>query len=113
VYSPLGRGFFSSGPKLVENLSEDDFRNVATVLCEYRVSHCNTCAVNNQLCQHKNFIVWKKKECDKFYLLLWWVTYWLTYRPHNTLPLHFMEWFAVKLCKKELLGEFRFEIIRF
>ena len=113
MYSPLGRGFFSSGPKLVENLSEGDFRNVATVLCEYQVAHCNTCAVNNQLCQHKIFIVWKKKECDKFYLLLWWVTYWLTYRPHNTLRLHFMEWFAVKLCKKELLGEFRFEIMRF
>ncbi|XAR58177.1 Perakine reductase [Bertholletia excelsa] len=26
AYSPLGRGFFSSGPKLVENLSNDDFR---------------------------------------------------------------------------------------
>ncbi|KAI5653338.1 hypothetical protein M9H77_30525 [Catharanthus roseus] len=25
-YSPLGRGFFSSGPKLVENLTEGDFR---------------------------------------------------------------------------------------
>ncbi|CAL9094116.1 unnamed protein product [Musa textilis] len=26
AYSPLGRGFFSSGPKMVETLSEDDFR---------------------------------------------------------------------------------------
>ncbi|KAK6141104.1 hypothetical protein DH2020_025159 [Rehmannia glutinosa] len=26
VYSPLGRGFFSSGAKVVENASEDDFR---------------------------------------------------------------------------------------
>ncbi|XP_059650927.1 IN2-2 protein-like isoform X1 [Cornus florida] len=26
AYSPLGRGFFSSGPKLVENLSNGDFR---------------------------------------------------------------------------------------
>ncbi|OIT07703.1 PREDICTED: probable aldo-keto reductase 2 [Nicotiana attenuata] len=25
-YSPLGRGFFSAGAKLIENLSEDDFR---------------------------------------------------------------------------------------
>ncbi|KZV42311.1 putative aldo-keto reductase 2-like, partial [Dorcoceras hygrometricum] len=25
-YSPLGRGFFSTGPKLVESLSEDDMR---------------------------------------------------------------------------------------
>ncbi|KAF8034187.1 hypothetical protein BT93_C0460 [Corymbia citriodora subsp. variegata] len=28
AYSPLGRGFFSVGPKLVENLSKDDFRQV-------------------------------------------------------------------------------------
>ncbi|CAK7348911.1 unnamed protein product [Dovyalis caffra] len=28
AYSPLGRGFFSSGPKLVENLSEGDFRKI-------------------------------------------------------------------------------------
>ncbi|KAJ0080280.1 hypothetical protein Patl1_24187 [Pistacia atlantica] len=26
AYSPLGRGFFSSGPKLLENMSKDDFR---------------------------------------------------------------------------------------
>ncbi|XP_074306869.1 putative aldo-keto reductase 2 [Silene latifolia] len=26
AYSPLGRGFLSSGPKIVENLSKDDFR---------------------------------------------------------------------------------------
>ncbi|KAG5231916.1 aldo-keto reductase [Salix suchowensis] len=50
AYSPLGRGFFSSGANLVESLSEGDFRKVGTVLCEYRVSDCNTCAVNNQLC---------------------------------------------------------------
>jgi aryl-alcohol dehydrogenase-like predicted oxidoreductase len=28
AYSPLGRGFFSSGAKMVESLSEDDFRKV-------------------------------------------------------------------------------------
>ncbi|CAK9157379.1 unnamed protein product [Ilex paraguariensis] len=28
VYSPLGQGFFSSGPKVVENLSKDDFRKL-------------------------------------------------------------------------------------
>ncbi|KAL7081488.1 hypothetical protein ACP275_14G043000 [Erythranthe tilingii] len=27
-YSPLGRGFFSTGPKLMENLSEGDFRKM-------------------------------------------------------------------------------------
>ncbi|GJW78119.1 probable aldo-keto reductase 2, partial [Tanacetum coccineum] len=29
AYSPLGRGFFSSGPKLLENLEEGDFRKFA------------------------------------------------------------------------------------
>ncbi|XP_015962469.2 probable aldo-keto reductase 2 isoform X2 [Arachis duranensis] len=28
AYSPLGRGFFSSGSKLLDNLSQDDFRKV-------------------------------------------------------------------------------------
>jgi aryl-alcohol dehydrogenase-like predicted oxidoreductase len=28
AYSPLGRGFFSSGPKIVDQLPEDDFRKV-------------------------------------------------------------------------------------
>ncbi|GMN66157.1 hypothetical protein TIFTF001_035218 [Ficus carica] len=29
AYSPLGRGFMSSGPKIVENLSDDDYRKLA------------------------------------------------------------------------------------
>ena len=28
AYSPLGRGFFSSGSKFLENLTDDDFRKV-------------------------------------------------------------------------------------
>lgn len=28
AYGPLGQGFLSSGPKLVENFSKDDFRKV-------------------------------------------------------------------------------------
>jgi len=28
-YSPLGRGFFASGPKLVENLDNNDFRKAS------------------------------------------------------------------------------------
>ena len=28
AYSPLGRGFFSSGAKFVNNLANDDFRKV-------------------------------------------------------------------------------------
>ena len=31
AYSPLGRGFLSSGPKLVENLQEGDFRKVCSL----------------------------------------------------------------------------------
>jgi len=30
AYSPLGRGFFASGPKLVENLEKNDFRKAST-----------------------------------------------------------------------------------
>jgi aryl-alcohol dehydrogenase-like predicted oxidoreductase len=33
AYSPLGRGFFSSGPKLVNSLSEQDFRKVSNSDC--------------------------------------------------------------------------------
>ncbi|XP_011042751.1 PREDICTED: probable aldo-keto reductase 2 isoform X2 [Populus euphratica] len=50
AYSPLGRGFFSTGPKLVESLTDGDFRKVGSVLFEYRVCDLyNTCPVNNQL----------------------------------------------------------------
>jgi len=30
AYSPLGRGFFASGPKLVENLDNNDVRKAST-----------------------------------------------------------------------------------
>ncbi|XP_010451780.1 PREDICTED: probable aldo-keto reductase 6 [Camelina sativa] len=30
AYRPLGRGFFASGPKLVENLDKDDYRKAST-----------------------------------------------------------------------------------
>ncbi|KAG2277176.1 hypothetical protein Bca52824_059731 [Brassica carinata] len=36
-YSPLGRGFFASGPKLVENLDNDDFRKATTTICFERL----------------------------------------------------------------------------
>uniref|UniRef100_A0A7C9E1K7 Pyridoxine 4-dehydrogenase n=1 Tax=Opuntia streptacantha TaxID=393608 RepID=A0A7C9E1K7_OPUST len=32
VYSPLGRGFCSLGPKLIENFDENDFRRVCPLL---------------------------------------------------------------------------------
>ncbi|CAK9156087.1 unnamed protein product [Ilex paraguariensis] len=31
AYSPLGRGFFSSGPKLLDSLSNEDFRKVSPI----------------------------------------------------------------------------------
>jgi hypothetical protein len=53
VYSPLGRGFFSTGPKLVESFSEGDYRKVGSLLFEYRVcDQYNTCPENNQLHKH-------------------------------------------------------------
>ncbi|KAF9621972.1 hypothetical protein IFM89_029192 [Coptis chinensis] len=39
AYSPLGRGFLSSGAKLVENLSEGDFRKAPTELALAWVHH--------------------------------------------------------------------------
>ena len=30
VYSPLGRGFLSSGPKMMENFTKEDYRQVCT-----------------------------------------------------------------------------------
>ncbi|XP_031379098.1 probable aldo-keto reductase 2 [Punica granatum] len=35
AYSPLGRGFFSVGPKLVENLSSDDARKVRIICLSF------------------------------------------------------------------------------
>ena len=32
AYSPLGRGFFSLGPKVVESFPEGDYRKVCTFL---------------------------------------------------------------------------------
>ena len=33
AYSPLGRGFFSLGAKLLEGLNDTDFRKVASLHC--------------------------------------------------------------------------------
>jgi aryl-alcohol dehydrogenase-like predicted oxidoreductase len=42
AYSPLGRGFFSSGAKLVDELPDDDFRKV--IILPMRST---TTAINN------------------------------------------------------------------
>jgi len=39
AYSPLGRGFFSSGTKIVENFTKDDYRQVCGKACFYRNSY--------------------------------------------------------------------------
>ncbi|KAK7281792.1 hypothetical protein RIF29_10072 [Crotalaria pallida] len=39
AYSPLGRGFLSSGTKVLENLTQDDFRQILGKL-PYYLSHC-------------------------------------------------------------------------
>uniref|UniRef100_A0ACD5UPG7 Uncharacterized protein n=1 Tax=Avena sativa TaxID=4498 RepID=A0ACD5UPG7_AVESA len=38
AYSPLGRGFFSKGSKLVDSLSDQDFRKVSLFSCQCRYS---------------------------------------------------------------------------
>ncbi|KAJ0988965.1 hypothetical protein J5N97_007321 [Dioscorea zingiberensis] len=56
AYSPLGRGFFSSGPKLMENLSEEDSRKLMPRLHEENLEH------NARLFERVNEIA-KKKGC--------------------------------------------------
>ncbi|ONK58771.1 uncharacterized protein A4U43_C09F16480 [Asparagus officinalis] len=41
AYSPLGRGFLSSGPKLVENLTDEDFRKVRVFQEAYELFSCS------------------------------------------------------------------------
>lgn len=38
AYSPLGRGFLSTGPKLMENLAESDFRKVGAYLVTVKLA---------------------------------------------------------------------------
>ena len=40
AYSPLGRGFFSLGAKLLEGLSDTDFRKVASLHCNIIAKLC-------------------------------------------------------------------------
>ena len=37
AYSPLGRGFFSSGPKVIENFSQADFRKVRLIYTRHEL----------------------------------------------------------------------------
>ncbi|KAE8658418.1 putative aldo-keto reductase 2 [Hibiscus syriacus] len=62
AYSPLGRGFFSSGPKIVENLSDDDFRKFQPEIMEH-----------NQLLYDRVNEIAAKKGCTQSQLALAWV----------------------------------------
>ncbi|KAF5752531.1 hypothetical protein HS088_TW01G00446 [Tripterygium wilfordii] len=66
AYSPLGRGFFSSGPKLVENLSKDDFRQYLPRFQPENLEH------NKSLFERVNEMA-AKKGCTPSQLALAWV----------------------------------------
>ncbi|CAI9117471.1 OLC1v1018870C2 [Oldenlandia corymbosa var. corymbosa] len=66
AYSPLGRGFFSTGPKLLENLAEGDFRKYLPRLQSENMEH------NKKLFDRVNAMA-AKKGCTPSQLALAWV----------------------------------------
>uniref|UniRef100_A0A2N9GJK4 NADP-dependent oxidoreductase domain-containing protein n=1 Tax=Fagus sylvatica TaxID=28930 RepID=A0A2N9GJK4_FAGSY len=66
AYSPLGRGFFSSGPQLVENLSKDDTRKYLPRFQPENLEH------NKTIFEHVNEIA-IRKGCTPSQLALAWV----------------------------------------
>jgi len=66
AYSPLGRGFFSSGAKFVENLSNDDFRKHLPRFQAENLEH------NKVLFERVNEMA-AKKQCTPSQLALAWV----------------------------------------
>ncbi|KAG6516142.1 hypothetical protein ZIOFF_026591 [Zingiber officinale] len=66
AYSPLGRGFFSSGPKLAESLSEGDFRKLLPRLQPENL------AQNAIIFERVNEMA-KRKNCTPAQLALAWV----------------------------------------
>nr|XP_027116995.1 auxin-induced protein PCNT115-like [Coffea arabica] len=66
AYSPLGRGFFSSGPKLVENLAEGDCRKGMPRFQAENLEH------NKNLYEQVNAIA-SRKGCTPSQLALAWV----------------------------------------
>ncbi|TYI11916.1 hypothetical protein ES332_A09G239800v1 [Gossypium tomentosum] len=66
AYSPLGRGFFSFGPKIVETLSNDDFRKNLPRFQPENMEH------NQRLYDRVNEIA-AKKGCTPSQLALAWV----------------------------------------
>ncbi|KAH9616089.1 hypothetical protein KSS87_006851 [Heliosperma pusillum] len=66
AYSPLGRGFLSSGPKLVESLSKDDYRQQFPRFQPENVEH-------NKLIFERVTEMAAKKGCTTAQLALAWV----------------------------------------
>ncbi|WCJ27518.1 NAD(P)-linked oxidoreductase superfamily protein [Euphorbia peplus] len=66
AYSPLGRGFFSSGPKLLETLSEGDFRKHLPRFQSENLEH------NKHLFERVTEIA-ARKQCSPSQLALAWV----------------------------------------
>ncbi|XP_050203377.1 probable aldo-keto reductase 2 [Mercurialis annua] len=66
AYSPLGRGFFSSGPKLVETFEEGDFRKYLPRFEPENLEH------NKRLFERVNEIA-ARKQCTPSQLALAWV----------------------------------------
>ncbi|XP_054820221.1 probable aldo-keto reductase 2 [Prosopis cineraria] len=66
AYSPLGRGFFSSGTKLIENLTQDDFRKHLPRFQPENLEH------NKTIFERVNEMA-TKKGCTPSQLALAWV----------------------------------------
>ncbi|VVA94007.1 unnamed protein product [Arabis nemorensis] len=66
AYSPLGRGFLASGPKLVENLDQDDFRKTLPRFQQENLDH-------NKILYEKVSAMSEKKGCTPAQLALAWV----------------------------------------
>ncbi|CAL9238040.1 unnamed protein product [Arabidopsis halleri] len=66
AYSPLGRGFFASGPKLVENLDKNDFRKTLPRFQPENLNH-------NKILYEKVSAMSEKKGCTPGQLALSWV----------------------------------------
>ncbi|VYS49570.1 unnamed protein product [Arabidopsis thaliana] len=66
AYSPLGRGFFASGPKIVENLEQDDYRKGLPRFQQENLE-------NNKILYEKVQAMATKKSCTPAQLALAWV----------------------------------------
>lgn len=98
AYSPLGRGFFSSGAKLVESLAEGDFRQFLTRFQAENLEH------NKTLFNRVNDMA-TRKGCTPSQLALAWVHH----QGNDVCPIpgtikieNLMKTLAVKLAPEEM-----------